>query len=328
MKTGKLRHAAAAFLFCILLALSSCTFPTVNWIIGRTEVISMGQEVLTEKEVRLIALQYKTEFEHIYHDLFQEAFWDMEVSDGVTFETYVKEAYIFEECRKLLYLSQEAGKLGITLTVSEEEQIEARADAYMNALSEDALAFSKTDRKTVISVLSLYQTGSKVIEALISDKRLEVSDEESRIADIGVIRLSSEETARAVYERLKNGEDFRSVAEETTTDPVISYSVSKTDVVPELASVLFSMTDNELSGIIRAGDAYYIIRMDQSYNTLLSLNNQRNLVARKRYAAWAEGYEDAEKEMPVKRNKAAFDEIRLNVPGDFPYVSLFSDPKE
>ncbi len=319
----KHRRIPAVFLAVSLFFLSACSLPPVSFRLGERIMISCGDRTLTEREVRLTALQYKTEYEACYREFFNEDFWTMEAAEGLTFEEYVKEYCIFDELKSVLVLNGLAGTLNVYLTDVEEEEVKEAAKAYYDRLTEDELAFTRARLSDVEKLLGRYYLADKMVQQLIRDKRIEISEEESRVADIEVIRVKTETEAKALYERLKNGENFETLARENTLDERTAFSVSKGELINVVDELVFSLSTGEVSDIIEYSGSYYLIRVADSYNTLLSLSNKRNLLAELRYENWQSAYEEYAGSEEIRRNANLWAALDLKTDGDFPDADLF-----
>ena len=63
--------------------------------------------------------------------------------------------------------------------------------------------------------------------------------------------------------------------------------------------------------------------MVNTRNTLLSINQQENQLARKRFEAWKSVYDSWVSEGTIRRNEEVWQGIRLKCEGDYAYHSLF-----
>ena len=283
------------------LILSGCTEFTVNWHLGENVMLRVGDTELSESETRLVALHYKGEFEKNYQELLGDDFWDMEVRENISYDDYVKEYYVYRECKAILYLGIEGEKRGISLSLLEETDLKKEAEAFYEAMTEDERTYTGASLSDIIRVKSLYAAAEKTVEAISSGKTLEISDEESRVADIKVIRVASEEEALSLLGRLSSGENFSTLARENTLDERIEYTVAKEDLAEELRNIVFSLSSGETSPVIHMNDDYYIIRVTNAYDTLLSQNNKENLLAEARFLTWQDVYDSYDETVKISR---------------------------
>ena len=311
-------------LLATLLFTQGCSGIPVSWDEKGTTAVYLEGTSMSEAEVRIISLYYMGESEAFYKDLLGDDFWLFSVYGGEeTYEKFVLENYVWPECKALLYLEKIAARSDIHVSEFEEETILEYANLYYASLSEGALSFSKASSGDVYNVLYRYYLADKTITSLLSGLKTEVSDEESRACDIQVIRLSDESSAEAVYERILSGENFLTVAKETTLDDKISYTVSRELIKDDLCELIFSMDEGEVSEPVLFGDRYYIFKMDQSYNSLQSLNNKKNLLARLRFENWEDAYLSMEEDMTIRRNENVFSGIRFSEAEDIRQGDLF-----
>ena len=311
-----------AALFLAILLLSSCN-TVVNWIPGREIIMSSDHVILTDAEVRLLALSFKTEFQQRYGELLGEDFWALPVSESMSYEDYIREYFVFRECRALIYLNERAFLRQNQLTDIEEEALSRAARTCYEELGDAERAYTKAREKDVVQLMRYYLIAEKEIAQLSSDE-VSVSDEESRVADISVIRIDSRERGEEVLERLSHGESFRSVAAECTLDRNVNYSVRKGELIPELEGPVFQMQNGEISALLEAAGSYYIIRVNNAYNTLLSGNNKSNILAERAFGRWSAYYESSITGIPIRRNELLWENIRLNEAGQFTDPGIFS----
>ena len=309
------------FILCICFGLTGCS-ARVNWIPGREVLISSDNVELTGAEVRILSLAYKTEFESVYSELLGDDFWHTEVAPGMRYEDYIKEYFVYRECRALIYLEEQAGSGNLSLSDVEEERIRDCAKAVYGKMSETDLSYTRASEKDLRNLMRHYYIAVRELRR-ISPEEVSVSDEESRVADFSVIRLRSREDAEEVLERMAHGESFTQLASECTIDRQTAYSAAKGELIPELDEAVFSMKNGETSDIIEAGGSFYIVRLNSSYNLLLSVNNKRNIIAERTFLGWSDFYKEQEQKIVLRRNAKLWDEIRLDAEGDFSDFGFF-----
>lgn len=316
------KRIVSFLLACLMLALSACV--PLDFTLGHHIAVSSGGIQLTEEELRLIALQYKTENESYYKPLLGIDFWQMSVAEDMTYEEYIREYYIFSECRAVLCLLKAAQEEGIALTGLESDQAKEAARSYFAALTEDEKAFANADVQDAEELIRAYMIAGKTVEKLIEGKKLEVSDEESRVVDLGIIRLPTQKQAEEIYARIKAGESFRTLANEYSMDSKTEFTASREELLPAAADIVFSMSSGDISDIISLNGNYYILYLESTYDMLLSLNHKRNLLAERRFEGWEALYEEYLAESDLKRDNRMFEALSLSQDGDFPYVNMFS----
>ena len=190
-------------------------------------------------------------------------------------------------------------------------------------------AYTKANVEDVFGLLKKYALAVKEIENL-KNGTIDVSFEESRVADIQLIEVFDRNLADSIKKRLTDGENFLSLAASYSEDKNVSYSVAKGDLKPELDKAVFEMREGDISNVIKCDNAFYIIRLSNSYNTLLSGNYKRNLLASRTYASWQEPYEQALRQKTIKRDNAFFEDLPLKTEEVLAGGNLFAslDAKE
>ncbi|MBO4411389.1 MAG: peptidylprolyl isomerase [Lachnospiraceae bacterium] len=311
-------------LIVLVLTLSACQADW-SWTFGEQKLLTMGKLGLTEKEMRVIALEYKCLFESYYKELLGEEFWDREVEEGETFEDYVKSEYVLVESRALLYLNQVASERLLKLNDTESEEVHRRAEAYFGQMTPDEREYFVSDVQAVERVMTLYELASKAVNEMLKDQSFEISDEESRVMDVMVIRVSDKALAEELHERIQNGENFATLAKNYSTDSRVLYSLARSELRTEFRSILFALKNGEVSEVLSYQGEYYLIRNVNSFNLLLSNKEKVNLLAAKRYENWDLAFESFIRENEEKINLKAWEELRLKLAGDYPYYSLFSN---
>ena len=320
-KTLGIKTALIVLASALLLQAAGCGL-SFSWVGRDRKALVQGDLYLTEGEMRVIALEYKTLFESYYEELFSDSFWTEEVDENMTFEEYVKSYYILEESTALLYLCGVAEERSLSVTDAAREDLSQKAESYFSSLTEDEKRFLSCGSETVRDVLIMYETAFLGVESLLSGSRIEVSEEDGRVVDIELIRTTDAETAEALHERIENGENFLTIAKANTVERETSYSVSREELAPEIASVVFSMKAGETSGVIPYGGGYYIFRVLNYNNSLLSVKNRKNLIAVRRYEGWSGEYEAYRSEHPARLSETFFDSLTLSSEGDFRLHSL------
>ncbi len=301
-------------IFSIIIAVlfTSCAKTKVLFRFSEKGILSAGSLVLTESEVRLIALSYGSRYDKYYRSMFEGNFWETEVSEGFTFEDYVKEYAVYAEGKALLYLSLLAEEMNLSLNADQEEKAEAAAEKYFSSLNENDLQFTGATLSSVRSLMKRYLLSELVVGKLSEGKDSGISDEEARVIDVEVLHVRSEEEAETLLSRVKRGENFSLLANENTVDEKVAYSLSREDLLPEVRELLFGMQENQISKIVEIGSEYFIFRLDSAYNTILSENEKKNLTAVKKFRLWGDAYQELSEEKPIALSHVLWDGIHFS----------------
>ena len=318
-----LKRRLFILILILTIVLPGCN-TVVNWNSRARTVLMCSQKSMTDIQMKIVAMEYKELYEFYYRELLSDRFWKEEVSKGVDFEHFILQSSVLPECEAVLYLNAAADELNIKVPEDMREKLAVSAKAYYASLSEDERTFTGAGEEDVLELLLLYQRAILAEKALISGHVIEVSDEASRVADIEVIHTATVREAEEVLRRYQNGENFLTLAQENTIDQKIKYSVSRTDLREPFNTVIFSLQNGGVSDVVTYNGEGFIIRVANTYNTLLSLNNRRNLLASLRFEDWRKVASSLGIPDDASLSRGFFNSISLSVPGDFTYHSLFS----
>ena len=309
-------------LITLALTLCSCGLK-INWVPGREILFLSEDTTISSAQAKVLALACKAEYESYYYDLLGADFWKSRTRDGLSYEEYIREYCVLRECRALIFLSEEAQQMGIAPNDIDKERIDAEAQKVYEQMTDDEKAYSGASLKDITELMNLYFLANEAALQMKPDKA-QVSDEESRVVDFSVIRLRTRKDAEDILKRIESGEDFAGLASEKTLDTRISYSVARGELVPALEDAVFSLKEGETSDILEYEDSFYIFRLDTYYDSLLSMNNKRNLSALRTYEGWSEPYDRWEQEDRVRINEDAWESVRLDMEGDYPDFGFYS----
>ena len=311
---------------CILImtiVLPGCN-TVVNWNSRSRTVLMCAGKSMTDIQMKTVAMEYKELYEFYYRELLSDQFWKEEVADGMDFEQFILKNTVLPECQAVLYLNAAADELNIRIPEETVSRLSESAKAYYASLSDDEKAFTGAGEADILELLKLYQRAILAEAQLISDHVIEVSDEASRVADIEVIHTSSVKTAEDILKRYKSGENFLTLAQENTIDQKIKYAVSRSDLREPFNTVIFSLQNGGVSDVVTYNGEGFIIRVANTYNTLLSLNNRRNLLAALRFEDWSKAASSLGLSDDASLSRDFYNNLSLTVSGSFSYHDLFA----
>ena len=313
-----------ACVFVCLFVLSSCSAVSFRWEKNADCAFLLGKEELSDSEVMLIGLHYKSSFEKYYGEAFGSGFWQETAYEKMNFADYVRNYWILPECKALLILCSMADDEGVRLSDSEEERASRTASEIFRGLNEDEIRFTGATQDAVRDLVEKYMRATLMAERLTAGQKISVSDEESRVADIALIRVSDADIAAELGERLRQEENFLTLAREFSEDRQIFYSVAKGELKEPLNSSVFALSDGEESPVLFLDGSYYLVRIISSYNSILSGQNKNTIAALRRYDGWKPLAEAYEAGRPVRMTAHALERIPLEDPDFDISFDLFS----
>jgi foldase protein PrsA len=107
-----------------------------------------------------------------------------------------------------------------------------------------------------------------------------------------VIVLTTESDAQAALQRLKNGEDFATVAQQVSQDTASKDSGGEQDWLPRgmtepaLDEALFSLDIGQISDVITGTNALFIIQVEERQDQRETTDTQKGLLGQQAYQQW------------------------------------------
>ncbi|MBP5224962.1 MAG: peptidyl-prolyl cis-trans isomerase [Lachnospiraceae bacterium] len=293
----------------ILLTAVSCGSLRIRFSDAERAVFTCDSVTLNHQEVSLIAAHYASLFNLYYSDLAGEDFWERKAGGDMTYEQYVLQYYVQDECRALAALNALSERGNGRIPTADMERLEDAAAKTYAAMTEEEKAWTGAGEKDVLSLLTKYHVAQQMIAEMLAGEKVGISEEASRVADIQVIRMTDRLDAEDVYNRILRNENFLTLARAFSVDETIDYSVSKSDLEEPFNTVVFAMAEGDVSELIELDGSFYIIRLTNSYNTLLSMKNGANLLAQQKYDFWSEDLEVFMQDHPVGVVRQNFSDI-------------------
>ena len=285
------------------IALTGCQIGNKDIVVSGTlssrQVFTLDKSACSLKEAKVYLANYQNIYGTAYTiDLWQHDFGDASLLD------YVKDITLEELTRvytmDLLAQSQE-------VTLSEDET------AYMDVAETD-----------IAEYYTHYALAQKLYHSLTNGVNEEVSDDEARVMEIMQIYVTDEDRAHEVEQKLAQGDDFASVANNYNELSAIQVTVSRDDLPDEVEEVAFQLDDNAVSGMIAAGNGYYFIKCLNKYNEELTEANKSNIVEKREKEAFDDVYNEFVASLSSRLNTDLWDGIELTTDGSIQTNSFFA----
>lgn len=200
-----------------------------------------------------------------YQQLYTEALWNVSLSDGTTFQTFMlDQVQVFLKNLKTMTLL--AKEQSITLTSAEKDQIRRLSASYYEKLTPEDIAYMNIKPDDVTIMYQEYYLANKVVHELTKDLNLEVSDSEARVMIIQQIEVSSEDTANEIYKQVTaEGSDFAAIAKEQSINPQVERYLGRGEEASAFEDASFDLTIGQISPIVSSNGSYYIIKCISDY---------------------------------------------------------------
>ena len=301
------------------MALTGCQIGNKDIVVSGTlssrQVFTLDKSACSLKEAKVYLANYQNIYGTAYTiDLWQHDFGDASLLD------YVKDITL-EELTRVYTMDLLAQSQEVTLSEDETAKVAEAAKEYYASLSEDETAYMDVAEADIAEYYTHYALAQKLYHSLTNGVNEEVSDDEARVMEIMQIYVTDEDRAHEVEQKLAQGDDFASVANNYNELSAIQVTVSRDDLPDEVA---FQLDDNAVSGMIAAGNGYYFIKCLNKYNEELTEANKSNIVEKREKEAFDDVYNEFVASLSSRLNTDLWDGIELTTDGSIQTNSFFA----
>ena len=304
------------------MALTGCQIGNKDIVVSGTlssrQVFTLDKSACSLKEAKVYLANYQNIYGTAYTiDLWQHDFGDASLLD------YVKDITL-EELTRVYTMDLLAQSQEVTLSEEETAKVAEAAKEYYASLSEDETAYMDVAEADIAEYYTHYALAQKLYHSLTNGVNEEVSDDEARVMEIMQIYVTDEDRAHEVEQKLAQGDDFASVANNYNELSAIQVTVSRDDLPDEVEEVAFQLDDNAVSGMIAAGNGYYFIKCLNKYNEELTEANKSNIVEKREKEAFDDVYNEFVASLSSRLNTDLWDGIALTTDGSIQTNSFFA----
>ena len=281
------------------------------------QVFKIGSATCGVKEAKV----YLTNYQNIYGTAYGLNLWEHDFGDN-SLTQYVKDITLEELthviCMDLLAESQE-----VSLSEEEKADVASAAKEYYASLSEDEIAYLAVTESDIAEYYAHYALAQKLYRSLTNGVNDEVSDDEARVIEIMQIYVTDETKAAEVSSKLKNGDDFASVANNYNQLSSIQVTVSRDELPVEVEKVAFDLDNGEISDEIPVDHGYYFIKCLNKYDEELTEANKSNIVEKREKEAFDDIYNEYVSGISSYLNQNLWDELELDTDAAIATDSFF-----
>ena len=304
------------------MALTGCQIGNKDIVVSGTlssrQVFTLDKSACSLKEAKVYLANYQNIYGTAYTiDLWQHDFGDASLLD------YVKDITL-EELTRVYTMDLLAQSQEVTLSEDETAKVAEAAKEYYASLSEDETAYMDVAEANIAEYYTHYALAQKLYHSLTNGVNEEVSDDEARVMEIMQIYVTDEDRAHEVEQKLAQGDDFASVANNYNELSAIQVTVSRDDLPDEVEEVAFQLDDNAVSGMIAAGNGYYFIKCLNKYKEELTEANKSNIVEKREKEAFDDVYNEFVASLSSRLNTDLWDGIELTTDGSIQTNSFFA----
>jgi foldase protein PrsA len=317
-RIGKIVAAAVSMMVC----LSGCQIGNHDIVVSHNmssrQVFKIAGAACSLKE----AMVYLANYQNIYGTCYGVELWEHDFGDD-SLADYVKDVTL-EELTQVYCMDLLAEEKGVALTESEIDSIAETAEEYYNSLSTEEIAYIGVSESDIAEYYSHYALARKIYHSLTDGVNAEVSDDEARVMEIMQIFVSNQERALQVKEKLQNGEDFASVANNYNELSSIQTTIARDELPAEVEEVVFQLDNDEISGMISTESGYYFVKCLNKYNEELTEANKFNIVEKREKEAFDDVYNEYISTLSSNLNEEVWNTLELEIDGTITTDTFFS----
>ena len=170
----------------------------------------------------------------------------------------------------------------VSLTDIELGRVSDAADEYYESLTEKEKEYFGVSRSDINDMYVRYGTAMKVYAGLMNQVDEEVSEDEARIMDAYVLFTPDESKAKKVKKALAGGMDFMNLLGTYGEGDHSLLSFGRGTYETEVEEKMFSLDNDEVSGMIQGSNGYYFVMCVDKYNEELSEENKASIVTKRK----------------------------------------------
>lgn len=316
------KKTMACLLACMSLLMCGCQFGERDIVVTSTlnnkQVFRIDKSICELKEAKV----YLANYQNIYGTAYSIDLWEHDFGDA-SLEDYVKDITL-AELTSVYSMNLLAEAQGMTLSEDERNKVALAAEEYYDTLSWKEITYMGVSEDDIEEYYAHYALAQKLYNSLTDGVNEEVSDDEARVIEIMQIFVENELDANIVRQKLLNGEDFATVANNYNELSAIQVTVSRDDLPNEVEDVAFRLDDNEISAMITVENGYYFVKCLNKYNEELTEANKENIVEKRQKEAFDDVYNEFISTRESYLNIKLWDELTLEVNEDITTDSFFA----
>lgn len=262
-------------------------------------------------------LRYQQTQMSMYSGYFGEDFMNQDLTGtGTTYGETVKDTVV-QTLEEYYLVEEHAEDLGISLTDEDKAAAEEAADAFLAANDSKTLQAMSADKETVTHVLELMALQNKAYEDRAATIDTNVTDEEAAQKTITYVRsstngttdengdtvdLTDEELAakKEVLNQIRDEAgadgDLNAAAENHDLSAVTtSYGADDENLNADIKAAAETLSDGEYADIIEGDNAYYLVRMDSTFDREATDNHKQVILTQRErdaYTAWVDSLKE------------------------------------
>lgn len=322
IKKSKRIYKGLALVISMAMLLSGCQIGNKDIVVSKT----LSNKQLFKIEKRACGLKeakvYLTNYQNIYGKAYTIDLWQHDFGDD-SLEAYVKDITL-EELSRVYCMAMLAESREMSLSEVEIEAVAGAAEEYYSSLTKEEIAYLDVSETDINEYYARYALAQKLYNSLTNEVNEEVSDDEARVMEIMQIYVTEASDAATVKQKLADGDDFATVANNYNELSAIQVTVSRDDLPEEVEKIAFQLDNDEISGMITVESGYYFIKCLNKYNEELTQANKSNIVEKREKEAFDDVYNEFVSTLDSNLNDELWNELQLEISEDIKTNSFFT----
>ena len=262
-------------------------------------------------------LRYQQTQMSMYSGYFGEDFMNQDLTGtGTIYGETVKDTVV-QTLEEYYLVEAHAEDLGISLTDEDKAAAEEAADAFLAANDSKTLKAMSADKETVTHVLELMALQNKAYEDRAATIDTNVTDEEAAQKTITYVRSSTngttdengdtvdltdeelaakKEALNQIRDEAGADGDLDAAAENHDLSAVTtSYGADDENLNADIKTAAETLSDGEYADIIEGDNAYYLVRMDSTFDREATDNHKQVILTQREkdaYTAWVDSLKE------------------------------------
>ncbi len=281
-------------------------------------IFTSGEYEMTYDEAYFLTKNKQAYYEAYYLSSDAALNWNEDFEDGKTFQDVVLEESL-DFAKEIFIFSEYAKKNGITLSQSELDAIDKEVSTFLASSGSQVVNATHANRDVLKRVYIRTAYHDKLCDKIYSETDLSVDEDELKQCLVAAVELgpkyydSPDETAKAIMDRVNNGEVITEVAKFYDTKAVKGNVGKGTINGNKLEELCLSLKNGECK-TTEINGTYFVVYCYLAYDEEATDYAVEQKVEELKADAVAAYYEKLLKEMPVTVDDKAWATITFNEP--------------
>ncbi len=292
---------------------------------------------LDGEEISLGLMNFMARYQQAFYDgqfsgIFGTGFWSEDLfNEGTDTETSVKQT-VAENIETLYLLEDHMEDYKVEITEEELAKMDEAAEKFMEDNTKEAIAQIGATKEYVKEMLRLNTIQTKMRKAMDEEVDTKVSDKEAAQKSISYVKVgntsttdeegNSKEYTEEEKANLKKEveafassakDDFKAAAEKAGyTVSEDSYGAEEESLDKALVEAADKLKDGELSGVITGEDAFYVVRMESTFDEEETEKRKSEIVTERKNDHYKEVCDKYKEGVKFELNEKAWAKVKFD----------------